>query len=73
MTEAVRRVLAGRVAPAAVPDLLFLDSWERNPTHIAGHTLRARQIRRANPALAAEIRAELLAASRQQRGGSDQG
>ena len=61
-TQALRRVLAGPVPQAAIADLLFLEAWERDPSGHAGATLRAGQIRRANPALAAEIRAEVQSA-----------
>jgi hypothetical protein len=42
-------------------DLLFLEAWEIRPSSHLGTTLRASQIRRANPSLAAEIDAELKA------------
>jgi hypothetical protein len=42
-----------------VADLLFLEAWESDPAADVAATLRAGQIRRANPKLAAEIRAEL--------------
>lgn len=58
-TEAVRRVLRGTNNPAMESDLLFLEAWELWRTRDLGTTLRASQIRRANPALAAEIQAEL--------------
>jgi hypothetical protein len=55
----VRRAL--RTAPDAtsVSDLLFLESWEVQAPFDIASTLRAGQIRRANPHLAEEIRAEL--------------
>ena len=58
-TEAVRRAL--RVTPdeSAVRDLLFLETWEIHAPGDIASTLRAGQIRRANPVLAEEIRAEL--------------
>jgi hypothetical protein len=43
-------------------DLLFLEAWEMHPSSNLGVTLRASQIRRANPRLAAAIDAELKAA-----------
>jgi hypothetical protein len=58
-TEALRRVLGTVADDPTLADLLFLEEWERAPTPQIGSTLRAHQIRRANPALAAEIRAEL--------------
>jgi hypothetical protein len=45
-------------------DLLFLEAWEIRPSAHLGATLRASQIRRANPSLAAEIDAELKAGVR---------
>jgi hypothetical protein len=58
-TEALRRALAKLRSDQAVDDLLFLESWEANPLPGAGAALRVGQLRRANPRLAAEIRAEL--------------
>ena len=55
-TVAVRRALAVATR-AAHEDLLFFEAWERFPT--LGGIQRVRQLRRANPALAAELRAEL--------------
>ena len=40
-------------------DLLFLEAWEMQARPDIASTLRAGQIRRANPLLAEEIRAEL--------------
>jgi hypothetical protein len=59
LTEAARRAL--RVAPgeSAVSDLLFLEAWEMHPQADIASTLRAGQIRRANPLLAEQIRTEL--------------
>ncbi|HVZ10350.1 hypothetical protein [Rhodopila sp.] len=58
-TEAVRRVLAEMNDPRLTDDLLFLEAWEMRPSTNLGQALRASQIRRANPALVAEIGAEL--------------
>ena len=58
-TEALRRVLTDLRSDQAVDDLLFLESWEADPLPGAGAALRIGQLRRANPGLAAEIRAEL--------------
>jgi hypothetical protein len=58
-TEAVRRALRGVRSEAAVADLLFLEYWEMQRTGDIAATLRASQIRRANPHLAAAIHAEL--------------
>lgn len=58
-TAALRRVLRQVRDETSANDLLFLESWELNPAPGAGPALRVGQIRRANPALAAEIRAEL--------------
>jgi hypothetical protein len=44
---------------AAAADLLFLEHWQTQPYPGIAACLRASQIRRANPALAEEIHAEL--------------
>jgi hypothetical protein len=58
-TEAVRRALGVNKDAVTASDLLFLEAWEAAPMADVAATLRAGQIRRANPTLAAEIRAEL--------------
>ena len=58
-TAALRRALRDVRDDAFATDLLFLESWELDPAPGAGSALRVGQIRRANPALAAEIRTEL--------------
>jgi hypothetical protein len=58
-TAALKRVLAGKRDDAATNDLLFLERWEIQPWPGLGAALRVGQIRRANPRLAAEIRAEV--------------
>ncbi|MDQ2805048.1 MAG: hypothetical protein M3Y41_21110 [Pseudomonadota bacterium] len=58
-TQAVRRALQTVGNPLAAADLLFLECWEAQSALGIAATLRAAQIRRANPRLAAEIRAEL--------------
>lgn len=58
-TQAVRRALRSATRPEAAADLLFLEAWEMNAPFNLATLLRAGQIRRANPALAAEIEAEL--------------
>jgi hypothetical protein len=58
-TKALRRALAEPLPSSAVADYLFLEAWERAPSDNAGVALRIGQIRRANPVLAAEIRAEI--------------
>jgi hypothetical protein len=50
-----------------VADLLFLEQWELRPSPGAAAALRVIQLRRANPDLAAEIRAELGRLSLQER------
>jgi hypothetical protein len=60
-TQAVRRALEGARDARMEADLLFLEAWEIRPSSHLGVTLRAGQIRRANPGLAAEIDAELRA------------
>ena len=60
LTKATRRALDGSKEAAKI-DLLLLESWEVNkPMHL-GLMLRIRQIRMANPELAANIAAELAA------------
>ncbi len=58
-TQAVRRALQTVQDSVTAADLLFLEAWEMQPTGQLGATLRASQIRRANPELTAEINAEL--------------
>jgi hypothetical protein len=60
-TLAVREALQGVNNSALEADLLFLEAWEMHPSSHLGVTLRANQIRRANPKLAAAIDAELRA------------
>lgn len=64
-TDAVRRALRNVRDAVAVADLLFLERWEMAPLPGAAAALRVSQIRRANPELAAEIRAEVTQAVRQ--------
>jgi hypothetical protein len=52
---------------ASTADLLFLERWEINPEPGTAAALRIAQLRRANPALAAEIRAEIAARRSGQR------
>jgi hypothetical protein len=63
LTEAVARELA-RHGDAAAADLLFLERWEMAPVGGTAAALRVGQLRRANPGLAEEIRAELGARCR---------
>ncbi len=60
-TQALRQALQNIRDSGAAADLLFLEAWEIRPSSNLGVTLRASQIRRANPALAAAIGAELKA------------
>jgi hypothetical protein len=62
-TVAVRQALQGVNNSQIEDDLLFLEAWEIQPSAHLGVTLRASQIRRANPGLAAAIDAELKAGS----------
>ena len=64
LTEAVRDALAGRRDAGALSDLLFLERWELAPIPGAAAALRVSQIRRANPTLAAAVRAEIAAVAR---------
>ena len=58
-TAALQRALTGVRDKRCIYDLLYLEAWERDPAPSLASTLRISQIRRANPQLAAEIRAEL--------------
>lgn len=58
-THALRRVLHSTRDAVAAADLLFLEAWEMRPAPGTAVALRIGQIRRANPELAAEIRAEI--------------
>ncbi len=58
-TEAVRRALRAARDETLVRDLLFLEAWEMHKTLDLAASLRASQIRRANPRLVEEIREEL--------------
>jgi hypothetical protein len=58
-TQALRRALQQINDEAAAADLLFLEYWQSQRVPDIAASLRASQIRRANPALAAEIHAEL--------------
>jgi hypothetical protein len=59
-TTVLRRALLARPrSPDAIADLLFLEAWEAQLARGIAAILRARQIRRANPALAVGIRGEL--------------
>jgi hypothetical protein len=60
-TFAVRQALQGVNDSQLEADLLFLEAWEMQPSPNLGVTLKANQIRRANPKLAAAIDAELRA------------
>ncbi len=61
LTLAVERALSTVRDAASTADLLFLERWEISPLPGAAAALRVGQLRRANPTLAAEIRAELAA------------
>ena len=63
-TEAVRRAVADSRDHRTVADLLFLERWEMAPIPGPAAALRAAQIRRANPTLAAQLRAEVARARR---------
>jgi hypothetical protein len=60
-TLAVRQALQNTNNSRMAEDLLFLEAWEMHPSPNLGVTLKASQIRRANPDLAAAIDAELKA------------
>ncbi len=59
LTEALRRALRHVHDEGAAADLLFLEYWQTQSRPDIAASLRASQIRRANPTLAAEIHAEL--------------
>ena len=63
VTRAVSLALRDAGDPRARSDLLFLEAWEMHRPANLGATLRASQIRRANPDLAAAIARELKAAN----------
>jgi hypothetical protein len=63
-TRAVRHHLATPGTGGMIADLLFLERWEMSPAPGAGPALRIAQIRRANPELAAAVRAELTRPTR---------
>jgi len=63
-TMAVRRALQQSADHRGMADLLFLEAWEAQPQGDIASTLRIHQIRRANPELAAAIRAELASPAR---------
>ena len=58
-TEALRRALQRVQDQAAAADLLFLEDWQTQRQPGIAACLRASQIRRANPILAAAIHEEL--------------
>jgi hypothetical protein len=58
-TSAVRQALQNVNNSVIEEDLLFLEAWQMHPSASLGQTLKASQIRRANPELAAAIAAEL--------------
>ncbi len=64
LTVAVARALSTMRDEASAADLLFLERWEISPVPGAAAALRVGQLRRANPTLAAEIRAELASRRR---------
>jgi len=61
-TEVVRRALRAAPDESSVRDLLFFEAWAMTAPADIASTLRAAQIRRANPLLTDAIRAELNAA-----------
>jgi len=58
-TDALRRALQQTDDEAAAADLMFLEFWQTQRSPNVAASLRAAQIRRANPVLAAAIHAEL--------------
>ena len=64
LTAAVRGALGGTSDRAVLADLLFLERWELLPIPGTAAALRVSQIRRANPELAAAVRAEIARGAR---------
>ncbi len=62
VTRAVSVALRHARDPMARSDLLFLEAWEMHGPSSLAATLRAHQIRRANPGLVEAIEQELKAA-----------
>jgi len=60
VTAALRSVLGNERDERVVADLMYLERWEMAPMPGIASALRVSQIRRANPELAAAVRAELL-------------
>ncbi len=58
-TAALRERMDSVRDESSAADLLFLERWEMHPLPGAAAALRVHQIRRANPELAAAIRAEV--------------
>jgi hypothetical protein len=63
-TKALLRALRFVRDENSAADLMFLEHWELSPIPGVAAALRASQLRRANPELAAEIRAEVSAGKR---------
>lgn len=59
-TSAVRRVLAHMSDQHLVAELLFLEAWEQRPVSGSAALLRVRQLHRAQQALLAEVRTEIM-------------
>ncbi len=64
ITVTIRQALDHVEDRSVIADLLFLERWEIAPLPGVAAALRMVQIRRANPALAAAVRAELASALR---------
>jgi hypothetical protein len=62
ITLAVSLALSETLDPRVRSDLLFLEAWEMHRPADLAATLRASQIRRANPGLVEAIERELKAA-----------
>jgi hypothetical protein len=66
VTQVVRQALRAMPDAISAADLLFLEAWEMQRPRDLSATLRAGQIRRANPGLAAAIVDELRGKQLQQ-------
>jgi hypothetical protein len=68
LTAAAQRAVNSFRDHPSINDLVFLEAWEMGLVPGVGAMLRARQIRRSNPSLAAEIRMELTGLRRFDQG-----
>lgn len=67
-TSVIRQALQDATDIRVEADLLFLEAWEMFPSAHLGAALRASQIRRANPELAAALDREIRSVRLPRRG-----